>query len=117
MKRTAALLLLLASAACGSDPSGPDVQLATGECGAPAPLTGSAHPALPNAYIVVFKDGTDARAASNAIAARYGFQTRFIYEHALPGFAAVMDPVALASVRCESSVKYVEHDMLITIDD
>lgn len=118
MKRIAALLLLLASAACGADPWGPGANLLIDEhCASPAPLNGVPHPAVPNQYIVVFKNGVDARVTANALAARYGFQTTFVYEHALPGFSAVMAPAAVAGVRCASSVRYVEHDQLITIDD
>lgn len=118
MKRIAALLVLLASAACGSDPSGPDANLLVDErCASPAPLQGSAHPALPNQYIVVFENGVDARIKANALATRYGFQTRFVYESALSGFAATMEPRAVAAVRCDRAVRYVEHDQLVTIGD
>lgn len=116
MKRTTPLLLVLALAACGADPAGPEAELLAGHrCADPAPLNGRADPATPNQYIVVFRDGVDAQAAAGALAARFGFQTKHVYEHALLGFSATMDAAAVAGVRCDERVRYVEHDALFTI--
>lgn len=117
--KTRALLLLLAlsAAACGTNPAGPDPRFAiTPSCSRPAPLHGEPDSRIPDHYIVVFKDGVNAPATASTLAERYGFQTRFVWEHALLGFSAVMSKEAVAGVRCESSIKYIEFDAVITID-
>lgn len=118
--KTRALLLLLAcsAAACESSPAGPDPRFViTPSCSRPAPLHGQPDSRIPDQYIVVFKDGVNAPATASSLAAEYGFQTRYVWEHALLGFSAVMSKEAVAGVRCESSIKYIAFDAVITIDD
>lgn len=111
MKRAALALLLACSAACASDgsPASPDLSV-NPRCARPAPLLGEPNPATADSYIVLFHDGVDAKSATARLAARHGFTPRYVYEHALSGFSAVMPRSAVAGIRCESVVKYVEHD-------
>lgn len=78
-------------------------------CPRPAPLQGKAVRGAAT-YIVVFRNGTDARAATERLAARYHFAAKHVYTSALLGFAAELKPEALAGVRCDRAVRYVERD-------
>lgn len=62
------------------------------------------------AWIVVYQDGTDADAVTEALAAEHGFVPRHVFRHALLGFAADLPADALAAIRRHSAVKYVERD-------
>lgn len=106
-------LALLALAACDS-PSGPDarVQLSA-RCTNAAPVLSQPAPSLANHYIVVYRDSTDSRATTARLAQKHGFTPRFVYEHALLGFSAELSADALAGVRCEPEVKYVEGDQVV----
>ena len=116
--RALALLFACSAAACGGDPSGLDPRFVTNpSCSSPAPLYGQPDTGAPDMYLVMFEDGVNAAATASQLAALYGFQTTFVYEHAVLGFAATMDKDVVAGLRCESSVKYVEHDMVIHLDD
>lgn len=75
----------------------------------PAPLHGRADAAA-GGYIVVFRDGTDPDAVTDALAAAHGFVPAHVFRHALPGFAAELSADALDAVRRHPAVKYVEHD-------
>jgi hypothetical protein len=77
-------------------------------CDSPAPLNGIWNAAAPR-YIVVFHDSIDVRTEVDRLAARYGFQPRHVYEHALRGFSAALTPQALAHLRCEPSVSSAQH--------
>jgi hypothetical protein len=83
-------------------------------CARPAPLQGQRDPRAPG-YIVVFRDGTPARQTAAALGEKYGFKPSQVYEHALSGFAAVLTDAALAGIRCEAAVQYVEHDGVATV--
>ena len=61
-------------------------------------------------YIVVLKDGTDARAAA-AEARSQGAQVEHVYEHALRGYSATMAPEAAARISNNPRVAYVEADL------
>jgi hypothetical protein len=77
-------------------------------CDSPAPLLGTWNPGAPR-YFVIFHDTVDVRAEVDRLAARYGFQPRHVYEHVLGGFSAALTPEAVAGLRCEPNVSYVEH--------
>lgn len=83
-------------------------------CPDPAPLYGEPDPEAP-AVIVVFRDGVDHRAATEALAARLGFTPSRVYESALPGFAAELTAAQVAAVRCAPGVAYVEHDQRVQL--
>lgn len=98
------LLAALTLTACGD-------QTVTGPgrlCANPAPLRGQANPRAPG-YIVVYQDGTPASETTEQLARKYGFAPRHVYT-VFPGFAADLTTDALAGVRCESVVRYVEHN-------
>lgn len=61
-------------------------------------------------YIVVLKDGADARAAA-ADARSQGAQVEHVYEHALNGYSATMAPQAAARLTNDPRVAYVEADL------
>ncbi len=75
----------------------------------PAPLHGRASAAAPG-YIVVYHDGTDPDAVTEALAAAHGFAPRHVFRNALLGFSAQLSDDALDAVRRHPAVKYVEHD-------
>jgi hypothetical protein len=101
---TGSLAGLLALAGCG-------VQFTEvgSPCANPAPLEGRRNSAAPG-YIVVFKDGTDAAAATEQLARKHGFVPSYVYTRALAGFAAQFPDSTLAALRCEPVVKYISHD-------
>jgi Peptidase inhibitor I9 len=62
------------------------------------------------AWIVVFVDGTDADAVTDALAAEHGFAPKHVFRNALLGFAADLSAEAVGAVRRHPAVKYVERD-------
>ncbi|HEY0023930.1 MAG TPA: protease inhibitor I9 family protein [Longimicrobium sp.] len=108
-------LALLALAACDS-PTGPDARAQlSARCSNAAPVLSQPDPSLANLYIVVYREGTDSRATTARLAQTHGFTPRFVYEHALLGFSAELSADALAGVRCEPEVKYVEGDKVVRV--
>ena len=85
-------------------------------CREPAPLTGTFDPRVPD-YIVIFHDGVDARQETTRLAAQYGFEPLGVWEHALLGFWAPPTREVVASLRCEASIKHVQHNAVYTIGD
>ncbi len=75
----------------------------------PAPLLGTPSAAA-SGYIVVYRDGTDPDAVTDALAAAHGFAPTHVFRHALLGFSAALSDDALEAVRRHPDVKYVEHD-------
>lgn len=71
-----------------------------------APLKPGHGKIIPDQYIVVLKDGSDAA----VVAHRNNVKTKFIYAAALSGFAATLTKSELAKVRKDSAVDYVEPD-------
>ena len=82
-----------------------------------APLVGTAQPnQIPGQYIVVLKNG---RGAANADrverrARDRGARVQHQYRRALNGFAAQLTDDALADVRADADVAYVEADQVMT---
>ena len=79
-------------------------------CAAPAPLRGEPTSRLADHYIVVYKSGTNVRAATQTFEGRFGFTARHYYAHAILGFAATLSAEAVAAIRCDARVDFVEHD-------
>lgn len=71
-----------------------------------APLKPGHGKVLPNQYIVVLKDGSDAV----AVARRNNVKTKFLYSAALTGFAATLTQSELAKIRKDPAVAYVAPD-------
>ena len=62
-------------------------------------------------YIVVFRDGvTDVPGLARQLTTAAGGELRFIYEHAVHGFAAALPPAAIAGLSNNPNVSYVEAD-------
>ena len=68
--------------------------------------------AITDHYIVVLKDdaGQDPEQVANEHVLRLGIQVRHVYQHALKGYAAVIPNAAVAAVRADDRVAYVEPD-------
>ena len=81
-----------------------------------APLYLKGSEGVPGQYIVVFHDETeDPVNRGRAKAAAVGAQMKFVYGSALKGFAAELDNGALAALRRDPDVAYVEQDQTVTI--
>jgi subtilisin family serine protease len=108
--KDSALALGLAVAALALAPAGAFAQT-------PAPVTGTGQPGvIPGQYIVVMKSSaTDAakERTKNKARARGGHVNRE-YGRALKGYAAALPPAALADVRSDPDVAYVEADAVVT---
>src|SRR5215213_500679 len=61
-------------------------------------------------YIVVLEDGANSHAVAKDHALRYGASVRFVYGHALKGYAGAIPDGKLDDVRSDSRVAYVERD-------
>lgn len=68
--------------------------------------------AIPDHYLVVFHDREAHRAGALAreLASRLPLELRFVYETAVPGFAAVMPRAVMEEIRAHPAVRYVEED-------
>ena len=108
----------LGLAAC-SDVSGPRDTSPAPESSEPAPLFASANSGperIPGQYIVAFKeDVRDVPGLARRLAAAHGGATRFIYQHALKGFAAQIPDALVAALARHPSVAFVEQDQVIHI--
>ncbi len=85
----------------------------------PAPLiaAGPGAHAVPGSYIVVLEDHAGTTdAIADELTQRHGFWTQQRYRTALHGFAARLTPSALALVRRDPRVAYIEEDQVVTID-
>ncbi|WP_155375266.1 S8 family serine peptidase [Catellatospora vulcania] len=71
-------------------------------------------PGFGDRYVIVLRDGTVGQAAEQ-VALGNGGQIHFRYTAALRGFAATLNSTALAAVRSEPSVAYVQQDKIATI--
>jgi subtilisin family serine protease len=79
---------------------------------APSPVVPATGKAIPNQYIVVLKDGANAR----SIAAAAGVSPKYVYEAALNGFAATLNAGQLIAIRNNPHVDYVEQDGEVAIN-
>ena len=70
---------------------------------------------IPDRYIVVFEDGVQRPAAlANEQARENGLQLKFVYQHAIEGYAAVFpNDRALQRVENDPRVDYVEQDQVV----
>jgi subtilisin family serine protease len=101
--------LTLALAACSSDSTAPvSPETAPAAALAAGPPSG----ALQDQYIVVFKAGTNPRAA----AALVGATPRHVYHAALNGFAARLNAGQLTALRNNPNVEYISPDQVVTAD-
>jgi len=85
-----------------------------GNPGGAAPFGASAR--IPDRYIVVFKGhvANPASEAANAVASAGG-QVHFTYTAAIKGFAATLPAPALAALRNNPNVDYIEQDQTVAL--
>ena len=71
--------------------------------------------APPEGYIVVLKDDTpDVPAVAAAHARNFGVGVRYVYTHALKGYAAVIAPERLANIQNDRRVLFVSVDRAVS---
>jgi len=73
---------------------------------------------IPNQYIVVYKAESFAIQSEGAIrssVAAQGGDVKFVYKRALNGYSAYLPKAALAAVRANPAVAYVEADGIVTV--
>ncbi len=91
--------------------------IATAFAARPAAAAPAPGAAVPNEYIVVFKDNViDVDQRVQALAARHGLTVDFIYSHALKGFAGLVPAGVLARLRAEPEVAFIEQNRVVSID-
>lgn len=83
-----------------------------GLCAEPAPVTGSLDPAAPG-FIVGYREGVGVVSETDRLASKYGFTPSFVYTVAFRGFAAILTPDTVASLRCEASILSIEHNAVV----
>ena len=92
--------------ATGVEISSTDV-IITPSCTAPAPIRLAVIPSP--GWIVGLKEGFDPAQTSAVLAARYGFTVKNVYQFGA-FFSEDMSATAIAALRCEMSVSYVEQN-------
>jgi hypothetical protein len=84
-------------------------------CADPVPLNGKPDPAAPG-ILVGLESGVDATEEANRLAKKYGFAVEHVY--ATGSFYVLdMTPEALERMRCEPTVRYVEYNTLLHLED
>lgn len=108
MKRSFALLLPVALAACADDRVNPVVQ---DDVAAPAPVMSAARgQGIEGSYMVVLKEGADPR----SVAAIAGVNPHFVYTAAINGFAGTLNAGQLNALQHNPNVAYIEQDGIAT---
>jgi subtilisin family serine protease len=105
----------LALAACAEPPSTP--LPTTSQIRQEAPLFARGGPdAVPGQYIVVFNDDvSDPDEKSKAKAEKAKGKLKFSYTSAIKGFAAELSDEAVAELRRDSDVAYIEQDQTVSL--
>lgn len=68
-------------------------------------------------YIVVLEDGADSGAVAAEHSRRHDADVRYVYRHALRGYAATMTEAAANQLLRDQRVDYVELDQQVTVAD
>lgn len=82
-------------------------------CANPAPLYGEFDSRAPGVF-VIFREGVDVLATTQALATKYGFVPTSVYEFAPHGFFAPLTPETVSAIRCEPPVLFVEYDAVVS---
>ncbi|HEU5470252.1 MAG TPA: S8 family peptidase [Actinophytocola sp.] len=84
-------------------------------------ILGTANPtAIPDSYIVVYKDGAavqDVDTRTTTLAGKYGATVDHTYRHALRGFAGSLSEKAARQLAAEPDVAYVQQNGTVTASD
>jgi subtilisin family serine protease len=110
MKRIFALSLVAFVVACGDAgiPASPVAPLPDEAANVSTPEV------IPSQYIVVFRDQvTDAGPRARAKVSSHGGMLRHSYSSAIKGFAAILPPAAVAALRGDPDVAYIEQDQVV----
>ncbi|HEX4933435.1 MAG TPA: protease inhibitor I9 family protein, partial [Gemmatimonadaceae bacterium] len=83
------------------------------QCAAPAPLRLAPIPA--EGWIVMYANNVDAAATTAALATKYGFTPKTVYENAFKGFVAELTHAVIAELRCEPVVTSVEQNARVPL--
>ncbi|MCX6017484.1 MAG: S8 family serine peptidase [Chloroflexi bacterium] len=112
-RTTAGGVALLAVASLIAGPS-----LVNGNVQREAPLRmAPAERGVAGRYIVVLRGDRAARAKANSARAMAGVQIRHVYENSVRGFSAQLTDAALAQLRTDPDVAYIEQDQVVhTVD-
>lgn len=124
-----ASLLLILLIGCGAElPTSPGPSFASGEisaqntnrrrvtspvremapqCAAPAPF--HKFSCVAPGYVVVYKEGTNAEMVTAQLEAKYGFRALAVWQ-TVPAFAALLSVQAVAALRCEPTIWFVEEN-------
>jgi len=115
--RLAVALSALALAACAEPPTTP-VPTRAMERVEQAPLQLAAGPeGIPGQFIVVFTDDVrDAPGLANELTRAHGSAPMFTYTGVLRGFAAKLSEQAVAALRRNPNVSYLEQDQTVTLN-
>src|SRR4030095_463979 len=109
------LALSAVTLACGENP------LSTGSSQAPAQsmdvVAAPAGQAVPDDYIVVFKDNGRSPVSEAAdLVKAHGGTLHYSYGHALKGFAARLSSSAIQALRADPRVEWIEQDQRVQLD-
>jgi subtilisin family serine protease len=115
--RLAVAFTALVLVACAEPPSSPSSAASiqpTDE--APLYLKGGTDP-VPGQYIVVFKeDVDDPHGKAKVKAAKKGGKMKYSYGDVLKGFAAELSDEAVADLRADPDVAYIEQDQTVSVE-
>ena len=116
MMKLRILPALVLAAACAEAPSAPQSRSVEPQAAEPSFATTVGGEVVPGRYIVVFKDGTpDPAGKAKGKALKLGAKLRHTYTHALRGFAADLPDAAVALLRADPDVAFVEPDQIIRV--
>jgi subtilisin family serine protease len=112
-KRLLVSVTLLGAAAC-SDTASPNRPSPGTEARLAASPASQAGAAIPDEYIVVFRDDVaDPSGLAEQLATAHGASVRFTYRRALKGFAAHMSAAAAQALQNNPNVSFVEQDQTV----
>jgi subtilisin family serine protease len=113
--RIAVALSALVLAACAESPTTPTSALQQGPT--QAPLIRASGNGVEGQYIVVLKDEVQSTSEkAKAKAERKGGKLKFAYAAALNGFAAELSDEAVADLRLDPEVAYIEQEQTYSVD-
>ena len=111
----AAMAVSIGLAACSDVPSGPTLPADAPAEARAVRQTGKGGQPIPGRYVVVFKrEVSDAPGLARQLAAAHGGTVHHTYQHAIKGFAASLSDGAVAALRRNPNVAYVERDQRVS---